>query len=238
MAEPVKYACTCGKRLLAPPGAKVKCPKCGLVQVAPGGAPAMPPPVRRRRRRRFDWTSIAIGILGVGAIGGVVYFLGAKIRDDMRRRKAEEVLVAQQEAVRTFGEGLAFAQEGAPPAVQQYTEVLAGLASGSASAGEVSSASASAAEALGAIQQQLAALPLPEGPPQQVNALLGQARDALAKGYGAKQAALQQVAKCLKSPTPENLQALQQNLDAADTTIDSAATSLAEARKLMGVSDA
>lgn len=235
MAEPVKFACTCGKRILAPrPGARLKCPKCGVVQVAPGGPPATGQPMARPRRR-FDWTSITIGILGVGAIGGVVYFLGAKIRDDMRRRKAEEILVAQREAVRTFGEDLASAQEAAPAALKQYLDSLAGLASGSASADEVRAASASAADAFGGIQREIAALTLPEAPPQRVNNLLAQARDLLAKGYTAKQTTLQQVPKCLASPTPENLQTLQQGLNTADATIEAAAASLAEARKAMGV---
>ena len=214
----------------------MKCPKCGVVQVAPGDSPATAQPMVRPRRR-FDWMSITIGILGVGAIGGVVYFLGTKIRDDMQRRKAAEVLAAQREAVRVFGEDLAVAQEAAPEALKDYTESLAGLVSGSASVDDVHTASASAAEVLGEIQQEIAQLSIPEGPPLQVTGLLAQARDALAKGYAAKQTALEQVPKCLAAPSPENLQSLQQNLDAADATIDGAAASVAEARKVMGVSD-
>lgn len=234
----VKFACPCGKRILTPgPGLKILCPKCGKALRSPGEPKGSPRPVPRKPRRKFDIMGIVVGVLGVVAVAAVAVALGLRLKDDVGRRKQEQEHQRSQELVSVFAHELLSTPQPSASAVEAYHESLAMLAAEQAQASEVREAADAAAgkcrEARTAVRQ----IDMPEGLPQQVVALLSDARRSTLESYESQEKALALAVGCMNHPTPGNLHEVERLAGASQDMFATAACKLGEAKKQMGIAE-
>ena len=233
----VKFTCPCGKRIITPgPGMKILCPRCGKALRSPGEAkPSEQRPARRASRRKTDIMALAVGVLGVAAVAAVVAALAFRVKDDIGQRREAEEHKRNQDAVSEFEQTLLSTQQLGASAMKGCHESFEELASGHSPALEVRAAADSAAQKYREACQAVMETEVPEGLPEDVSALLYDARDAMLESYETKEKALGLAVECLNRPTPSNLHKLEQDMRGSESAIAGAAAKLGEARKKMGI---